>query len=371
MRVAVAGGGIAGLTAATALSARGFSVDVYERAAALTEIGAGIQLSPNAMAVLERLGVTQFLKGQCCEPEALLVRNATSGATLMRMPLGKTARARYGAPYCTLHRADLQAALLAAAERTAGIHLGAELRDVHQTESDISFVAAGERRAAAILIGADGVHSTLRTGLFRHSGARPYGRAAWRATLTADAARGLADTEIVGLWLGDRAHLVHYPIRAGALMNVVVVARGEGPLPPLFRFGPTIRPLLERVAEWTPWPLLHVDAGPRWCLGRAVLIGDAAHAMAPSAAQGGAQAIEDAWVLARALEHTTDIPRALARFEQARRPRVARVVAAADRNVNAYEAGGVPGVIRNILLSSLPGGLFLSRFDWLFGWKPE
>ena len=132
MRIAVAGGGIAGLTSAIALAERGFSVDLYERAPVLEEIGAGIQLSPNAMAVLDRLGVTDNLGGRLSEPAALVIRDAGSGATLARMPLGKTARERYGAPYCTLHRADLQAGLLATARRHAAIalNLGAEVRNV-------------------------------------------------------------------------------------------------------------------------------------------------------------------------------------------------------------------------------------------------
>src|SRR6185503_9223139 len=141
MRVAIAGGGIAGLTSAIALGARGFEIDLYERMAVLEEIGAGIQLSPNAMAVLERLGVAGDLADCLSEPETLVIGDAKSGSILSRMPLGKTARQRYGAPYCTLHRADLQAALLATARRDprVALHLGAELGEVRATETTVGF----------------------------------------------------------------------------------------------------------------------------------------------------------------------------------------------------------------------------------------
>ncbi len=373
MRVAVAGGGIAGLTAAIALAGRGFSVSLFERAERLEEIGAGIQLSPNAMAVLERLGVTRALEGKLSEPAALVIRSARSGAVIASLPLGKVARQRYGAPYCTLHRADLQEALLATARRdpSIGFHLNAEVRDVRPSETGIVFTAGGLGRKADVLVGADGVHSRVRTGYFAYPGAEPFGRNAWRAVAPAANVAGLAPLDTTGLWLGSGAHLVHYPVRNGDALNVVVIAKEDQPTPPVANFGKLARRLIEAVGEWTSWPLLHLDAERPWTRGRVALLGDAAHAMAPSAAQGGAQAIEDAWVLAKSLAEAKTPEHALAKFENIRRSRVLRVVRESRRNLNTYEMRGAPAVARNLVLGALPASLLTSRLDWLFGWRPE
>ncbi len=374
MRIAVAGGGIAGLTASIALASRGFQVTVYERAAALEEVGAGIQLSPNAMAVLDRLGIMPALAGRLFEPEALVIREARNGVTLTRLPLGKTARARYGAPYCTLHRADLQAALFATARSHAAIdiRLQSELRDATSRDDGVAFRVGDEERMADLLVGADGLNSTIRTGFLRHSGPRPIGRTAWRATLPAAVAAGLAPLDVTGLWLGEGAHLVHYPVRAGEMLNVVAIAAGEGTAPPHLPFGPSAQRLLDAVENWTPWPLRMVDCKAPWTRGRVALLGDAAHAMPPSAAQGGAQAIEDGWVLASCLARTPERPQhALTRFEALRRPRVERVVAESQRNLVTYELRGLSATLRNTVLRSLPARLLVSRLDWLFGWRPE
>ncbi len=235
MRVAVAGGGIAGLTAAVALAARGNAVDLYERTPKLEEIGAGIQLSPNAMAVLDRLAVVGDLKDRLFEPEALVIRNAQSGAELTRVPLGKPARTRYGSPYCTLHRADLQAGLVAAAKRARAIelHLGAEVADVAGREDAVAFTAGGLECRADVLIAADGIRSQIRTGYFALAGPKRFGRTAWRAILPAAAVEGIVRPDVTGLWLGANAHLVHYAIEGGRSLNIVVIARGDGATPPL------------------------------------------------------------------------------------------------------------------------------------------
>ena len=374
MRIAVAGGGIAGLTAAIALAARGYSISLFERAAKFEEIGAGIQLSPNAMAVLERLGVTPALDGHLVEPEALVVRSARSGAAIARLPLGRSARERYGAPYCTLHRADLQNALLATARKNPaiGFHMRADVRDVRPTEKSVLFTAGGLGRKADMLVAADGVHSHVRTGYFGYPGAKPLGRNAWRAVVPAASLAGLAPRDVTQLWIGPGAHVVHYPVRNGESINVVAITGGDAPSPPKERFGRAVRRLIEAVPGWVPWPLLHVDDARPWTGGRVALIGDAAHAMAPSAAQGGAQAIEDAWVLAAALSDEDSTPEAaLVAFEAARRPRVARVVLESRRNLNTYEMNGVSALVRDIILRGLPASLFMTRLDWLFGWRPE
>jgi salicylate hydroxylase len=374
MRVAVAGAGIAGLTAAIALAAREYSVALFERATVLEEVGAGIQLSPNATSVLSRLGVLERLSDTLVEPQAIEIRDARNGARLAAIPLGETARERYGAPYCLVHRADLQAGLLAAAQANDAIDLniGSAIGDLREAEDAVTFAAGVEAHSAKILVAADGLHSAIRTGHFGHPGAQPSGKTAWRATLPAADVPGDIRRDATGLWLGPGAHLVHYPLRGGQELNVVVIATEPGATPPLAPFGREARRLIDRVPGWTPWPLSGVDSTHAWTRGRVALIGDAAHAMLPSAAQGGAQAIEDAWVLAAALaERASDPAAALRAYEQRRRARVERVVREANRNIAVYNMRGFPAAARNAVLGALSTERLLSRLDWLYGWTPD
>jgi salicylate hydroxylase len=375
MRVAIAGAGIAGLTSALALAARGFSVDVFERAAVLEEVGAGIQLSPNATSVLERLGVLDDFAGTVVEPEAIEIRDARSGARLAVIPLGATARRRYGAPYWLIHRADLQAGLAAAAGRSHSIslQLGASVSGPGSSDHDVAFTVREEERRAEVLIAADGVWSETRTSCLGHSGPQPFNRTAWRATLAADDVPPRTRLDATGLWLGPGAHLVHYPVASGRRLNVVVIAGAEsGDVPPAEPLGREARALVDAVPQWTPWPLFGVDASRPWAIGRIALIGDAAHAMAPSAAQGGAQAIEDAWVMAAELERQSSDPAAaLLEYERTRRRRVERVVNEARQNLGVYNMRGLPATLRNVVLGAMSPERLLSRLDWLYGWKPQ
>ena len=372
---AVAGAGIAGLTAAIALARRGFSVDLFERAPDLQEVGAGIQLSPNATSVLEQLGMTDGLAGALTEPEAVEVRAASSGALLARIPLGTRARRRWGAAYSVVHRADLQAALLAAArrERRITLALRADVHDVRATDGGVVFSAGGRGHRADLLVAADGVHSRIRTTWFGHSGARPLGRTAWRATLPIAEVPAAIGRAVTGLWLAPHGHLVHYPVRGGASLNVVAIAAAEpASRPPEKRFGPKLQPLFAAIPEWIPWPLVTVDARPRWAQGRVVLIGDAAHAMAPSAAQGGAQAIEDGWALAASLAATPGDPiQALVSYESVRRPRVERIARGAMRDLRLYELSGLPALFRDLALRLSPAAFFLRRLDRIYAQRPD
>ena len=374
MRVAVAGAGIAGLTSAIALAARGFSVDLFERAAELEEVGAGIQLSPNATSVLQRLGLLGDLAAVLVEPEAIEILDARNGVLLAAIPLGQTARLRYGAPYALIHRADLQTGLLAAARRNPliDLHLNAEVGTLRAAEAEVSCTAGGHERRSDILVAADGLRSNVRTGHFGHPGPQPLGRTAWRATLPVAEVPGPIRRDVTGLWLGPGGHLVHYPVRSKDLNVVVIAGEEAGAAPPQKPFGREARRLIGAVPEWTLWPLFDVDPARSWARGRVALIGDAAHAMAPSAAQGGAQAIEDAWVLAAALAKRPDDPAAALRaYERARRPRVEKIAREARRNLAVYNLRGLPAAARNIVLSAMSPERLLKRLDWLYGWKPQ
>jgi salicylate hydroxylase len=376
MRVAIAGGGIAGLACAIALARENISVELFERASVLQEIGAGIQLAPNAMAVLDRVGVLGDLKPFLIEPRAVEIYDAPSGSHLTSIPLSERARNRYDSPYCVIHRADLQAGLLAAVRRHRSVTLvlGAEVNAVGESEGSIGFRAGGARRNADILVAADGVRSSLRTGHFGYSGAASIGHAAWRGMVRMTEVPSSITRDAIGLWLGAGAHLVHYPVAGGATLNVVIIARGDavGYHPPLVPFGSVARILIDAVRAWTVWPLAVADTAKPWVRGHAVLVGDAAHAMAPSAAQGGAQAIEDAWVLARSLASSPKNPlEALAAYERVRRPRVEAIVREARRNLAIYDLAGLPAAARNVVLRMAPTAWLLSRLDWLFRWKSE
>ena len=222
-----------------------------------------------------------------------------------------------------------------------------------------------------MLVAADGVHSAIRTGYFHHPGLVSLRRSAWRTTLPIEALAGRISPDEVGLWLGAGAHLVHYSIAGGTRLNVVVIAAGETPTPPL---GPleALPRLLTDAVSWQRSSLVGVDGSRTWARGRVALIGDAAHAMAPSAAQGGAQAIEDAWTLAASLSRDASDPvGALAMYAKLRMPRVERVARLSSRNLKLYEMHGVPVLLRNSLLRILPATLMLSQFDWLFAAKPQ
>ncbi|MGQ7794528.1 FAD-dependent monooxygenase [Faunimonas sp. B44] len=375
MRTAIAGGGIAGLTAALALARHGLESTVYERAAHAREVGAGIQLSPNAVHVLRALGLERPVLERASAPEAIEIRDS-GGRLLARIPLGRTACERFGAPYLVIHRGDLHEILLAHADGGPLVSLwtGTPLSEVSAGgDGGIGFLAGGERREADLLICADGVHSAARTEHFGHSGALATGAVAWRATLPRrDVPKAIAMTA-TGLWLAAGLHVVHYPVRGGEELNVVAIAGAEqaGERPPPAGAAAPLRDLLAAIPDWLVWPLLRVNEARGWTRGRAVLIGDAAHAMPPTAAQGGAQAIEDGWELACALAAARSDPAAaLTAWERARRPRVERICREARRNLALYRLGGAAALARNLAIAALPGRLHLARLDWLYSRRP-
>ncbi len=371
MEIAIAGAGIAGLTAAIALARRDFSVTVYERADVFADIGAGIQLAPNAMTVLERLGLATALAADTVEPRALIIRDGPTGRVLSAIPLGDDARRRYGAPYCVIHRADLQRILsdTANAEPKIRLRLGAEIADVRQDGYCVTFALGGETLSAGLLIAADGIHSTIRTGALALPAAGEPVRHAWRTAITADDLPAGIERDATGLWLASDCHLVHYPVRAGRQINLVLVAANDraasGDL--LKRLAAPASGLAGVQTDWIGWPLRAIDPAGHWARGRIALIGDAAHAMLPTAAQGGAQAIEDAWVLADCLAGAPDQPAAaLQRYERRRKTRVMRVANEAQRNATIYGLGGLAATARNAAIALLPGPMHLHRLDWLY-----
>jgi salicylate hydroxylase len=385
----IAGGGIAGLVSALALAKNGFRAVVFEQSTKLEPVGAGIQLSPNAMHVLLGLGLGDALKPSIVSPETIHIRKATSGSDIVRVPLGSYAQQRYGAPYWMIHRGDLQTALLEAVRANPDIEvtLGAKVQDyvVHANgvTAQIRFGAMASEERCVGLIGADGLWSTVRTKLGYTDAPHFRKRTAWRAVVPAEAVSNDMREPSINLWLGRHAHLVHYPIRAGTAINVVAIMRDNAPkagwtnagprdeiLPIFHKWAAPARNLVAAAENWKTWTLYDRPRLRRWGDGPVTMIGDAAHPMLPFLAQGAAMAIEDAAVLADCLAKSPDDPApAMRRYESLRNDRTTRAQKAAARNGTRYQASGVEAAVRNTTLRMMGGAGLLKRYDWLYGWR--
>jgi salicylate hydroxylase len=375
--VIVVGGGIGGMTLALALAQRGIASTVLEQAGAFGEAGAGVQLSPNATRTLFALGLQAEVRALGFAPEAAVVRDHASGALRLQNVLGEAAVRRWSAPYLTAHRADLHA-ILASAARAAGVELRLDA-SVVDLEADGVRLASGERLSADAVIGCDGVRSTVRRALFGADAPRFTGHVAWRVIVPI---KGPADA-LVRVWTGPDRHFVAYPVRGGALMNVVAITEeadwrleswsepgDKGTLLAAFRGWPTEALALIKAAESVfRWALYDRAPMPRWSVGRATLLGDAAHPTPPFLAQGAAMAIEDAIVLARCLSAGDSVEVALRRYELARRARTAKVQSWSRRNGVLFHLPGAAAAAVFGAASALdavtPGG-GATRFDWLY-----
>jgi salicylate hydroxylase len=391
--VVIAGAGIGGLTASLALAAKGFRVIVAEKAERLEEAGAGLQLSPNASRILIGLGLRSRLSVRALVPDAVSIMSVRHGGEICRLPLGDAA-AMDGAPYWVMHRADLQAALLdqVRADPNIDLRLGTAFEDV---KTDSANVTVGLRtgtthreETAWALIGADGAWSALRDRLF--SNARPQfsGLIAWRGT--ADAAQAPAELRAprVKLWMGPDAHLVAYPMSGGQRINVVAIVPGTasesgwsepGEAAEIARrfaaagWPKPARAMIGAIDGWRKWPLFTSPSLSVWHSGAMALLGDAAHAMLPFAAQGAGMAIEDAAVLAECLgesaESSGGAAAALARYTSLRRERVTRVRQLAQRNGQIYHLKGAAALARDLVIRAIGPQRMLKRQDWIYGWR--
>lgn len=392
--ILIAGAGIAGLTAALALARDGHAVRVFERAPDLSEVGAGLQLSPNATRVLASVGVSGPLVGAASAPEGVVLRRGHAMRKLTEVPLGEKAAQRWGSPYLVIHRADLHAALTTAARQQPLIEIttGATVADycTHPRGVTLSVDRAGrvDEIVGGLLVAADGVWSRLRAHVPGAGTSAFTGHVAWRATVPSDGALAqslgdLLDPAHVTAFMAPDVHLVAYPISAGRRINLVGLMRGQDygqkwaasadPSPfiaVMDKASPALGRMAREAGPWVAWALHAVGPGA-WQDGKAVaLIGDAAHATTPFAAQGAAMAIEDAGVLARTLRDANGDPAAaLPRWEAERKARVAKVVKRGAFNHFTWHARGPVALARDAVLKLRKPDRLMADFDWLYGWE--
>jgi salicylate hydroxylase len=390
--VIVAGAGIAGLTAALALTRAGIRVTVFEQAEKLEEAGAGLQLSPNGSRVLIALGLRERLASVAVAPQAIRVMAGGSAREIVRIPLGDEAERRYGAPYWSIHRGDLQSALADAvrSELDATLELGVRVEEFAAHVNGVSVL--GKRGTQVLdergiaLIGADGIWSTVAARLRRQQPPTFRHRTAWRALIPADAAPAEFRQPLVHLWLGQDAHLVHYPVKAGKLINIVGIVHDEwketgwsaaGDRTEMLRhfarwaWSEKVRALIGLPDRWLKWALYDRKEPFRGGKDPVTLIGDAAHPMLPFLAQGASMAIEDAAVVTDMLSKYLDDPSdALRAYEGARWHRTLRAQQFSRRQERIYGLTGPEALVRNLAMRAMGGERLRARYDWLYSWHP-
>jgi salicylate hydroxylase len=381
MKIVVIGGGIGGLAAALQLLKAGLDVQVYEQAPRITEIGAGIQISPNASRLLHRLGLKPAMDAVGVRPLAVHQRRWDDGRTLQRAPVGAEVETTFGAPYYHFHRADL-ATLLAEALPTERLHVGHKLVDLAQKGERVTArFENGVSVEADLLVGADGIHSRVRHLLFGPEKPRFTGCVAWRGLVPAERIKHLGIEVASHNWMGPDGHVVHYWVAGGQMMNVVcvvehgdwtkeswtdrgevadVLARYEG-------WHPTVRGLIGAFPETFVWALHDRAELPRWSDGRVTLLGDACHPMLPMMAQGAAQSIEDGAALASLLKAMPDdIANALARYETLRKPRATKLQQASAANRTRFHLPDGPEQQKRDEAIAASGDRSIANIGWLY-----
>jgi salicylate hydroxylase len=386
--VLIAGAGIGGLAAAIALARAGFRPLVIERARELAEIGAGIQLTPNASRALDRLGVLAAMKKRSVTAKRVIVGDGRSGKTLAEAPLDD-AQSRFGAPWLVTLRADLQRVLLDAARDIVDIEFiyGADVTDFAAHARGATALVrrdgkSGEEIGIA-LIGADGLWSNIRTRLHGESAPVFHDLVAWRALLPARDLPPQFSAPVTRLWLGPHAHLVHYPVNGGEQINVVAIFRDSwrteswnepatvSQLPEIFaRWSYMPRDLLMAAKSFQRWALADREPLKQWGEGRVTLLGDAAHPMLPTLAQGAGAALEDAVAIARHLTHRDDPAEAFRGYEAERTERTARMQRGARFNARIYHAGGPLRRARDLKLR-WDGEKLIDRNAWIYRYRPS
>jgi salicylate hydroxylase len=387
-KVVICGAGIGGLAAALACQRAGWQVDVLERAEQFSHIGAGIQLGPNVMRILQAWGLGRALSEVAAFPSQLQVRDAISGAELGRLRLGEHAVQRYGAPYATVHRGDAHQVLLDAVKRCPDIalHHGVAASGYIETADAVQVTSTqGREWPGDMLLGADGVWSALREWLLADGKPVPTGHLAYRALVAQKDLPESLRSQHVTAWLGPNMHMVQYPVQSGDYLNVVAIvhepagkawdmtdwdhaAQADSIRTHLAHTCRPVQDLIHAIDHWRLWVLhgrLPMQSAAEHARGRVALLGDAAHPMFPYLAQGAGMAIEDAATLgACLLDQGQTVPQQLQAFAQARWQRNARVQARSARNGQIFHSRGIMSLGRNLAMRAL--GERLLDVPWLY-----
>ena len=385
--VLVAGGGIGGLAAALALTRRGFSVKVLEQAPQLGEIGAGIQLGPNAFAAFDALGIGERARGRAVYTDEMVMHDAIDATRVARIETGAAFRARFGNPYAVIHRADVHKSLLEGVQATDRVEVSTSTT-VQRVEQDDDTVIVhdtnGRTHRGVALIGADGVKSAVRRQYVGDE-ARVSGHVVYRAVVDRKDFPADLRWNAASIWVGPNCHLVHYPLRGGEQYNVVVTFHSREQEEWSVREGnreevqsyfegicPRARQLIDLPKDWKRWATADREPIAQWTFGRATLLGDAAHPTLQYLAQGACMALEDAVTLGAALRvQGTDFARAFAHYQRSRISRTARVVLSAREMGRLFHAKGVERMVRNDLWKDRSQERYYDAMEWLYGWTVD
>jgi salicylate hydroxylase len=398
VRILVSGAGIGGLAVALRLRDHGHQVTVLERTPEPRDIGGGILVPPNSMRILHQLGLEAQIAAVGVRPSSRQVRRWADGSTIAVAPLGDAVQEMYGAPYMVMHRADLHGVLLeAATASTPGkpdieVRFGTEVVDSDTVgEEAVATDAGGEEYRADVLVGADGLHSAVRRSIGLLDEPTFEGNILWWALLPIEEVRkdprNAWVEETLSVVVGPERHVVHFPVRRGEFVMLAAIVPWTAELPeswsavgdreaaiePFTSWDDSLFELMKLAKVVHPWPLLDRDPFDYWTKGRVALLGDAAHPMLPHQAQGAAQAVEDAWVLAEKLRDADprDVPAALSAYEKGRIVRATAIQQASRDHGAAYHLPDGPQQRERDRIMAAQSGNAAISFDWLWGGDPE
>lgn len=384
-KVIVVGGGIGGLAAALALTRQGIEVLLLEQADTIAEIGAGIQLGPNAYAALDALGVGEAARRRSVFTDHIIMMDAVDASEVVRIDVGEAFRKQFGNPYGVIHRADIHLSILEAVEKDPLINFRTSTRIVSLDVGERRVVlvdSQGNHHEADAVIGCDGVKSVVRDNLLGDA-PRVTGHVVYRAVVDAQNMPEELRVNAPMLWAGPRCHLVHYPLRAGEQYNLVVTFHSreqeewgvrEGSKEEVLSYfegiHPTPHKLLDTPTSWRRWATADREPVDHWGEGKATLLGDAAHPMTQYMAQGACMALEDAVTLGEAVKVSSgNLQDAFRLYESVRIPRTARVVWSTREMGRLYHAKGVERTVRNSLWAGRTQPEFYAALNWLYRWN--